>query len=149
MDKELAIIWLIGVCCVLPIITVWLVIRKKTNETNKRTEIILSALEKNPELNVEEWLKKLAPKEKLIKEKLLTRLVWGIILLLIGGGFIAFGIYLLCNHLGGSDDPASSFIIGGVVMACGIALTINYFAGKKYLAKEIEAEEKEKIGNQL
>ena len=34
-------------------------------------------------------------------------------------------------------------IIGAVIFAVGIAIFISYFAGKRMLAKEIEAEEKE------
>ena len=35
----------------LPILIVWLDNRKKTNETNQRTQIVLSALEKNPKMD--------------------------------------------------------------------------------------------------
>ena len=47
MEEVLGVLWLIGCSTVLPIIIIWLVTRKQTNETNKRTEIIMSALEKN------------------------------------------------------------------------------------------------------
>ena len=39
--------------CVLPILLAWFGIRKKMNDTNKRTEIILAAIEKNPEMDIE------------------------------------------------------------------------------------------------
>ena len=35
-----------------------------------------------------------------------------------------------------------SFLAGGILLAVGLGLFISYFAGKKMLAKEIEAEEK-------
>ena len=149
LEQCLGIVWLIGVTCLLPILVVFFLVRKKINDTNKRTEIIMSALEKNPGIDVEEWLGKLAPKQRMIKEKLLAKLVWAIIVLLVGTIVIAFGIYLRCNHLVGSSDPAVSFVMGGVILAVGIALLVYYFLGKKYLAKEIEAEEREKVlGNQ-
>lgn len=149
IEEVLAIAWLIGITCVLPALIVWLVMRKKTNDTNRRTEIIMAALEKNPEMDVEEWLEKLAPKSKMLKEKLLAKLVWGIILLVIGAVFIGFGIYLLCSHKGGSNDAVTSFVVGGLIASGGIALMVNFIVGKKYLAKEIEAEEKQKAGEQL
>lgn len=76
MQQILGVLWLIGCSTVLPIIIIWLVTRKQINETNKRTEIIMSALEKNPDVNVAEWLDKLASenKGKLLKEKLMTKL---------------------------------------------------------------------------
>ena len=58
MEGILSIFWLIGCSTVLPIIIIWLVTRKQINETNKRTEIIMSALEKN-RVNVKSRLIKL------------------------------------------------------------------------------------------
>ena len=40
-----SIIISLGICVVLPVLIVWLIMRKQTNDTNKRTEIILAALE--------------------------------------------------------------------------------------------------------
>ena len=74
---------------------VWFVVRKKINETNARTQIITAALEKNPDMDVEELLKKISPKKKLLKEKLLSKLLWGCITTILGIGLIGFGIFLI------------------------------------------------------
>lgn len=64
--------WLIGVTCIVPILIVWFSTRRKMNEANKRTEIVMAALEKNPDLDIEELMEKLSPKKtKLFKEKCL------------------------------------------------------------------------------
>ena len=55
--------------CVLPIMVVWFIIRKKMNDTNQRTQIVLAAIEKNPDMDIEEWMKKFSPKPRLLKEK--------------------------------------------------------------------------------
>lgn len=138
MQQVLGVFWLIGCSTVLPIIIIWLVTRKQTNETNKRTEIIMSALEKNPDVKVAEWLDKLASekKGKLLKEKLLTKLTWGIICLILGIGTIVYGA---CFSLVSSMP---TFLGGGALLAVGIALLVSFFFGKKFLAKEIEAESK-------
>ena len=47
-----SIIISLGICVVLPVLIVWLIMRKQTNDTNKSTEIILDALEKNPNLQI-------------------------------------------------------------------------------------------------
>lgn len=142
MEEIISIFWLIGCSTVLPIIIIWLVTRKQINETNKRTEIIMSALEKNPDVNVAEWLDKLAPenKSKLLKEKLMTKLTWGIICLILGIGSIVYGA---CSSLGSSMPTMPTF--GGALLAVGIALLVSFFFGKKFLAKEIEAESKKII----
>ena len=62
--------------CILPIVAIWLCVHRKMNETNKRTEIVLAAIEKNPEMDIEELLKKITPKPKLLKERLLSKLHW-------------------------------------------------------------------------
>lgn len=141
MEGILSIFLLIGCSTVLPIIIIWLVTRKQINETNKRTEIIMSALEKNPDVNVAEWLDKLAPenKDKLLKEKLMTKLTWGIICLILGIGTIVYGA---CSSFASSMP---TFLGGGALLAVGIALLVGFFFGKKFLAKEIEAESKKII----
>ena len=59
----------IGICVVLPIIIVWLNMRRKTNETNRRTEVLLAALEKNPDMDMdmEDLIRKMNPKSKTTK----------------------------------------------------------------------------------
>lgn len=138
MEGILGVLWLIGCSTVLPIIIFWLDTRKQINKTNKRTEIIISTLEKNPDVNVAEWLDKLAPENngKLLKEKLLTKLTWGIICLILGIGIIIYGA---CSSLASSMP---TIIGGGALLAVGIALLVSFFFGKKFLAKEIEAESK-------
>ena len=141
--KELVVILVPIACgCVLPIMVVWLAIRKKMNETNQRTQIVLAAIEKNPDMDIEELLRKISPKKKLLKEKLLTKLLWGCITFLVGLGLVGFGVYLGVNNIGGSDDPTTAVCFGLTLLAIGIAFLINYSIGKKMLAKEIEAEER-------
>ena len=60
--------------CVLPIVVIWLTIRNEMNKTNQRTQIVLAAIEKNPDMDIEELMKKISPKKKLLKEKLLSKL---------------------------------------------------------------------------
>lgn len=123
----------------LPILIVWLNNRKKINESNQRTQIVLAAIEKNAETDVEDLLKKMAPQKKLLKEKLLTKLLWGGILTLLGLALTIFGCYLIADR----EDHYNPFILfGPLLMPVGIAFLINYFVGKKMLAKEIEAEQK-------
>ena len=132
---------------VLPIMVVWFVVRKKINETNARTQIITTALEKNPDMDVEELLKKISPKKKLLKEKLLSKLLWGCITSIIGVGLIGFGIFLInkisnnTQKIHMADDVETAIAFGVILLAVGAAFIINYGVGRKMLSKEIEAEE--------
>ena len=142
MEHLAEIIVPIACGCVLPIMLVWFGIREKMNAANQRTKIVLAAIEKNPEMDIEEIMKKMSRNGKLLKEKLLTKLLWGCLSTLLGIGLIGFGIYLSANHLGGTDDPMTAVCFGLIALGVGIAFLVNYFVGKKMLAKEIEAEEK-------
>jgi len=137
--KVIAIICSIG----LPILIVWLDNRKKINDTNQRTQIVLAALEKNPNLDVEELIKKMAPtqKKKLLKEKLLTKLLWGGIIAFVGFSIFASNLWL--DYIGGADPEMLSLLyaIGSILFGIGLAFIINYYVGKRLLAKEIEAEQ--------
>lgn len=142
MDHLTEILVPIACGCVLPIVAILSGVRKKMNETNQRTQIVLAAIEKNPDMDIEELMKKISRNGKLLKEKLLTKLLWGCLSTLLGIGLIGFGIYLGANQLGGTDDPMTAICFGLAALGVGIAFLVNYGVGKKMLAKEIEAEEK-------
>ena len=145
MEHLVEILVPIACGCVLPIVIVWLAIRKEMNDTNTRTQIVLAAIEKNPDLNIEDLMKKISPKKSLLKEKLLKKLLWGCITALLGVGFIGYCTY---HGLvgGGSTSDLTRFSLAGVVLlGIGIALLINYNVGKKVLAKEMEAEKAEML----
>ena len=137
------IILVVACGCVLPSVIVWLQTRRKINESKDRTQIVLAALEKNPNLDVEELIKKMAPTQKktLLKEKLLTKLLWGGIFALLGLGLLGFCAWW--GFAGGmnSSDLLVFSLTGAVLLAIGGAFLVNYFIGKKMLAKEMEAEQ--------
>ena len=133
--------------CILPIVIIWLTVREKMNETNARTQIVMAAIEKHPDMDVEELIKKMSPKKKLLKEKLLSKLLWGCITSIIGVGLIGFGIFLInkisnnTQKIHMADDVETAIAFGVILLAVGAAFIINYGVGRKMLAKEIEAEE--------
>ena len=141
-DTIAGMIFIIACLCVLPIVIAFLNTRRKMNESEARKQIVLAAIEKNKETDVEELLKKMAPKQKLLKEKLLSKLLWGCIISLLGLSLFGCGLWI--DWCGGFDPDFISFLYfcGGVLFAVGLAFIIYYFVGKKILAKEIEAEEK-------
>ena len=146
MDQLAGIIITIACGCILPIFGIWWGVRQKMNETNRQTEIILAAIEKNPEMDIEELMKKISPKKKLLKEKLLSKLLCACITTFLGVALLAAALWVDC--CGGMEvDHLHLLYIGGfVLLAVGIAFLINYHVGKKMLAKEMELEE-QKLNN--
>ncbi len=141
MEGIIALFIPIACGCILPIFAIWMGVRKEINETNTRTQIALAAIEKNPDLDLEELMNKISPKKKLLKEKLLGKLLAGSITTLLGLGFLGYYAYLC--YVGGNSiiDNNMLSMAGIVLLGVGIALLVNYFVGKKMLVKEMEAEQ--------
>lgn len=135
----------IGICVVLPVLIVWLVMRKKTNDTNKRTEIALAALEKNSEIDVEAFFKQMNPQQKLLKEKLLKKLLIGVMFTVLGIALLCFIIYMENKFPSLDEESLVIFYTASIVgLSVGFAYMINFFIGRRMLEKEIEIESKEK-----
>ena len=127
--------------CVLPIMILWFDMRRKMNDTNQRTQIVLAAIEKNPDMDIEDLIAKMSPKKKMLKEKLLSKLLIGNITTFLGIGFLICAIYV--DLVGGmnSNDLRMLYLAGAILLGVGVAFLINYSKGKKMLAKEMEAEQ--------
>ena len=82
----------IGVCVALPISIVYLILKRKIISENNKKEIILAALEKNADVNIEELVKKTSAPDKLLKEKLLKKLQWGLMAVVLGIGLLIYAI---------------------------------------------------------
>ena len=136
----------LGVCVVLPVMIVWLVMRTRQNETNKKTEVMLKAIESGATVDPE-FFKSQQREQKTIKERLLSRLAGGSILSLIGIAFLVLAIVFANSYAPNGwnfgNSPAPTFaIIGGISLAIGLALFAVFFVGKKIMAREMEAEAK-------
>lgn len=132
----------LGVCVVLPVMMVWLIGRVRQNETNKKAEVMLKAIESGVQVDMDQFkAQKKSPKS--IKQELLDKLNGACICGLIGLFFLTFYIVRLFNPAFGGNMFGSYLLpAGGILLAVGLGLLISYLAGKKLLAKEIEAEEK-------
>ena len=124
----------LGVVVALPVLIVAIIFRSVMAADRNRKEIILAALEKNPNLNVEDLVKRMNKSEKLIKEKLLARLERGCLCCLMGVSFVLLYFFL-------SVQNEYLIIAGTALIAIGIAFLVSYFVGRRMLEKEMEAEE--------
>lgn len=126
----------IGVAVVLPVAIVAIVFKSALASDRNRKEIILAALEKNPNLDVEDLVKRMKKSNKLIKEKLLARLERGCLCCLMGVAFMLLYFFL------GVQGEDFIVVVGAALIAIGIAFLISYFVGRRMLAKEMLAEER-------
>lgn len=125
----------LGVAVVLPVTIVAIVFKSALASDRNRKEIILAALEKNPDIDVEQLMKNLKKSEKLIKEKLLARLERGCLCCLMGMAFMVLYFFL------GVQGEDFIVVVGTALIAIGIAFLVSYFVGRRMLAQEMEAEQ--------
>ena len=135
----------LSMCVVMPVMIVWIIFRKKTNDTNRRTEILLASIEKNPDIDMEEFIRKMNPHNLTIKEKLLRRLLYGSILSTIGICLLCTGLWM--DYKGGmsTNDLMGLYLCGSIFFFVGLSIIAVFFISKRMLAKEIEVEEKKTI----
>ena len=130
---------LVPIACgvVLPIVMVWLYYRNEQLEATKRSEIVMAAIEKNPEVDVQEFLSKLNPPKKSYKEQLMTKMhyevLWGTICFI--GGIVTISVMITLGILQVFIEkffPIVS-IFGVVPLAVGCGLLAAYNNAKKTL----------------
>ncbi len=132
----------ICVCVVLPVMIVWLVMRAKKNETDRKAEIMLKAIESGVSIDPS-LFKSQEKKSGSTKKELIEKLNGACITSLMGLAFIGLAVVRYYNPQF-DRHFLDNFIVpaGFILLAVGIGLFISFFVGKKMLAKEIEAEEK-------
>ncbi len=130
----------IGICIVLPVTIVWLIMRTSQNETNRKAEIMLKAIEAGATIDPNLFkVEKNEPKST--KERLLKYLIAACVTMF--PGLVLFAIALFsCIKLGFVFPDTLILTAGGILIAIGTAYLIVYRTGMKLLANEIEAEEK-------
>ena len=143
MGIFMIIIIVIGCCVVLPLLIVWMTNKRKRHEIDKKTEILKTLLEKNPDLDPVEVMNKLNMSQdsskKSLKQSLLEKLLNGCICMLVGL------VIFLTHHYGMIflGSKAIGIVGGGVLTAVGVAFIIYYCVSKNVLRNELEAEERQ------
>ena len=131
----------IFICVVLPVSIVLIAMLSKRHAVNKKTEVMLKAIEAGTPIDPEIF-KPSKKDSKTIKGDLMDRLTGACVTSLMGTAFLIIGT-LFGDRTGFSIGSMPLLPLAGAVMlAVGISLFIVFFVGKKMLAKEIEAEEK-------
>ena len=137
-DFWMTVILPICVCVVLPVLIVFIVGRVRQNETNRKTEVMLKALENGTPIDPEFFKSpKKAKKARTTKEKLLDNLTGACV---TGGLGLAF---VLLGALGVMDNGSFMITAGAVLLAIGLANLVVFIIGRNMMSKEIEAEEKQ------
>lgn len=124
IDSIAQIIIPLGVCVVLPVLVVWLVSRSRKNDIDRRTEVMLKAIEHGQEIDPEAFSSK-GKGRRTIKMALLGKLQSGIILFLVGAGMLIAApfveentaLYIVGSHLEYVMAGFSLIVLGAALLS--------------------------------
>lgn len=127
----------IFICVVLPVAIVAIIYWQRVNNDNKRTQVLIKAIEANNDIDADKLAEALAKPRKTAKEILNGRLLKGCIFTFIG---VCCEIFALVEYF--SQDADTSFwdsieafgVIGGISLAIGISFLIVYFVTRKQIS---------------
>lgn len=131
----------IAICVVLPVMVVWLTVRRSMNNDNKRAEVLLKAIEANNSIDVDRLAEALAKPRKTPREVLNQRLMRGCMFTFIGLALCLAGLLCLNNDPEvefGSDDVFIPVVFGCCSIAAGISYLIVFLATRRHVEAEEE-----------
>lgn len=134
----------IFVCVVLPVSIVLIVFLASMNADNKRSQILLKALEVNPNMNVDTLAEALKKPRRSPQEMLARRLLRGCAFSILGVLLVAYSVIATAtgDNVEFSDDSVFFPCIGGaILLAFGIGYLVVYFATRKQVNDNKEEEE--------
>lgn len=137
MEELVPILVPIFLCVVLPVAIVAIIYWEKINSTNKRTQVLIKAIEANNDINADKLAEALSKPRKSAREILNGRLLRGFIFTLVGV------VCLLIEYVGVnvSIAPRGSLVVtGGLGLAIGISYLVVYFVTRR---QALCSEEKE------
>lgn len=131
MDKDLVAIF---ICVVLPIAVVLITALTKINADNKRTQVIIKAIEANNDIDADKLAESLKKTQRTPLEMLNLRLLRGCIFSFVGLALAIVGVVNLANGALASSDPVTvPLMFGGASLAIGLSYVVVYFVTRKQI----------------
>lgn len=122
----------IFICVVLPVSIVAIVFAAAMNNDNKRSKVLIKAIESNCGIDAEKLAESLQKPKKTAREILNLRLLRGCIFSFVGLALCIVGIVSFCTGTEFSSDPVSvPLVFGGASLAIGLSYLVVYFVTRK------------------
>ncbi|MGM9735225.1 MAG: DUF6249 domain-containing protein [Candidatus Cryptobacteroides sp.] len=139
MDYLVELLIPLGVCVVLPVMIVWLVTRVKSKSIDKKTDVLMRALENGQEVDTSLLIEKKGGVPKNIKMELLQKLQVAVVFSVLGIALIVLSVTGVMGDNAGVGFPV--FLLCGVIFAAiGIGNAVSYAIGNRSLKEEMTAE---------
>ncbi len=124
-----------SVCVLLPVAIVFIVARYQMNRDDKRTEVIIKALETNAGVNTDKLVEALNKSQLSPREIQNRRLLRGCIFSLLGIVCIIAAIVFAFK----GRSTTEALLLGGGFIAVGVSYMIVYFVSRKGLTQDEDA----------
>lgn len=139
LDQFIEALIPISIVVVLPVLVILIVMRQRRYEVDKKTEILLKAVENGTQLDPA-FFEISSPRKRTVKDKLMGRLTTALVTGTIGlitlvAQIVLFSVKNLWQS--GGDEVFVFPILSGIILAVGIAFLIVYLVGKRIYAKEL------------
>lgn len=121
---------------IVAVFIVWIVFRSKTNRDNKNTEIVLKAIENNPDIDVDNMIKSLSKPRQTPMQLLHKRLLRGCLFTFIGLAFSMISAIMTFDVNSDVDDIYDLLVAASIFLSIGIAYLVVYFVSRKTVRKE-------------
>lgn len=128
----------IFVCVVLPIAIVAIIFYAKINQDNKRTKVLIKAIEANNNIDADKIAAAMSDskKEQTPQQLLNKRLLRGCMFTLAGLVLVVLSIITYLNEYDFSSDPVfMPAMFGGLSIAIGLSYLIVYFLTRSQVEK--------------
>ena len=127
-----AVLIVTGVCVVMPVVIVAVAFKQKEHTIDRKMDVLSKAVENGQEIDPALFADEKSSKS--LKLRLINRATWGVVLSVVAIVMLACALFV--NY-----DPEGLVISGGIILAAGIGMLFSFFAGKRWLTPEIEADE--------
>lgn len=124
---------LISILAVMPTLVVWICLKNRNQKYDRQIELAKSAIEKDPSLNLEDFLAKLSPAKRTYAQKSVSLVLISSILLFLGLG--ATAIALVFNSKGIDDGFVFFGITACILLALGFAFLVSFLYTRKLVHK--------------
>lgn len=124
----------IAVFAVMPTLVVWTIMKSRNRKFDMEVDLAKTAVEKDPSLNMEDFLAKLSPVKRTYAQKSVTLVFISCILLILG--IFTSAITLYFHSIDMNEDAILFFgIVACVLLAVGLAFLITFFYTKRLIGK--------------
>ena len=149
MNHFVDILLPLSIFVVLPVLVVWILMRERRHETDKKTEIMLKAIENGTQLAPDLFAGSKTVSETIRTKRklmgyLITATVTGLIgLLTLAAQLVLYFVYDVWSSVGDYGPLVLFICVSSILLAVGISFLIVYSVGKRIYGDEFTTPENE------